>query len=876
MLALAGGSASGGQGYLTAVPPVLQQFMTSVGLRGLTLSGTLAVPPTISGIGLEIGSVPGMSWTPIPDAPANLNFTFTSFALTWSLIDPFDVTTRQQAFSFTTQFTLAPAIFKSRKPGSDGVFTVGFDSSLQFAARFDGTASLRDFVDVLSGGAVTLPAGVEASLSDISVDVDYPGRSFTFGSGFEVEVSFLEVGGKPILAISNGRVNLGAMTPTQTGGAPSQTVWQAGIAGTLAVGPIGANVSVAYDGFQSPARWLLSAELAAPVDIEAVIQQFFDPFGSYQFPSFLPGTLTLKTFAIAAQIGAANGLPPTVYAIDTTLSWLFDLGEQKVGIDPAHLMIAYDGAKPAGQQFSGLVEGTWVYTAINLELKMGYQFQPTAQGPNNTLYVEWEGFRATYETGKEQLTFSLRGWTVGTLIQALVRTLGDPYFTLPSPWNVLDQISLDGLSLIVSLKSGVQNRLSASYSLASPINLGFIIIKGLIFRRDTDGKVTLAIDGSVPAPLQGTMGNLLDPAKGQDVQNMPPVPGAGETYFKLFLLALGQRIGITGHAAFKNTQEAIRALEGVPSTLTKQNPVNPTAYKGTLKGIPYYESANNWLIAGHLGLLQVAGVWTVDAMLVFDDPDLYGLRLALAGPRAGGLAGLAVDILYKKISDDVGVFQIEFTFPDSIRNLNFGAVSVVLPQIGIQVYTNGDFLIDIGFPYNNDFRRSFSISAIVYGVPVLGSGGLYFGKLSNATATQVPRTELGTFNPVIVFGLGLQLGLGYNFVKGPLQAGFALTVFGIIEGVIAAWHPYTPALASGGALSLQDEYYFKLSGTVGIIGLLYGKVDFAIIQASVNVNIKLSLKITYESYCAIPIVATARVTVRHKVHIELGLTSISL
>ena len=148
--------------------------------------------------------------------------------------------------------------------------------------------------------------------------------------------------------------------------------------------------------------------------------------------------------------------------------------------------------------------------------------------------------------------------------------------------------------------------------------------------------------------------------------------------------------------------------------------------------------------AAHLGLLKVGNAWTVDAMVVFNDPNLYGLRLALAGSKAGGLANLAVDILYKKITDDIGVFQIDFTFPDAIRNLNFGMVSITLPQLGIKVYTNGDFFIDIGFPYNLDFRRSFSIAAIVYGVPVLGSGGLYFGKLSNATATQVPKTNNGT------------------------------------------------------------------------------------------------------------------------------------
>ena len=403
------------------------------------------------------------------------------------------------------------------------------------------------------------------------------------------------------------------------------------------------------------------------------------------------------------------------------------------------------------------------------------------------------------------------------------------------------------------------------------------MIKSLIFRRDTNGKVTLAIDGS--SPISSQLGDLMDPAKGQDVQKMPPVPGRGNDYFKLFLLVLGQRVGISGYASFNSTQEVIAALQKVPSTTGSLNPVNPGADPNEPKGVPYYNQSNNWLVAAHLGLLAVGNVWTVDAMVVFNDPNLYGLRLALAGSKVGGLAGLVIDILYKKITDDIGLYQIEFTFPDAVRNLNFGAVSVTLPDIGIQVYTNGDFLIDIGFPYNLDFSRSFSIAAIVYGVPVLGSGGIYFGKLSSATSTQVPRTNNGTFQPVIVFGVGLQLGLGYNFTLGPLKPGFALTVFGIVEGVIAAWHPYSgssqKAVTALGD-SLESDYYFKLSGTVGVIGLLYGTLDFAIIQASVNVKITLSVTLTYESYRSIPLTATATVEISVKVKIDLGLFSITL
>jgi LysM repeat protein len=900
--ALVGGSGS----YFTAAPAVLQQFLAAVALQGLSLAGQLGKVPSVRSVSVQIGSAPGTTWTPIPDPTGQLDFTITNFWLSWAVLNPFNPAARQQTFGFGTQFTLAPSVFKGPGGVGDGVFTVEFTSGLQFYASFAGTATLHDFLFALSGGAIALPPSVQAELSDVRLSLDYAAKSFSFSSGFALSLSFLEIDGKPVLSISDGTVRVAARTPTQKGDpkrllasrrtaalvragadpeAASGTVWQAGIGGLLAVGPLSANASVEYDGFSTPPRWNMSASLAQPVEVQQLIKQFFDPGGTYDFPSFLPGSLELNTFAAAAMLPAGNGagLAPT-YSIDTTFRWNFQIAGQTVGINPAKLGVAYDGSKPKGQQLSGYAEGTWVWDEIGLRLLTGYKFVPSAQGGSKTLYVQWQGFRAEYRSPEQVVTFSLKGWSLGTLIQALVRTLGDPYFTLPSPWDLLNQVTLDGLSVAVSLKSNDPNRITASYKLSSPIDLGFMRINGLSFGRDTtvpNGRVTLALDatiapvllGSLPPEQKTKFENLANPAKGQDVRDLPQVPGRGESYFKLFLLVLGQRVSITGASTFNSTQEVICALQNVPSTTGKSNPVDPNANKGTTTGLPYYDKSSNWMIAAHFGVLQVAGVWTVDAQVVFNDPNLYGLRLTLGGAKAGGLAGLMVDILYKKITDDVGVFQIDFTFPDSVRNLNFGAVNVVLPQLGVKVYTNGDFFIDIGFPYNLDFRRSFSFSAIVYGVPVLGSGGLYFGKLSAATATQVPRTTQGTFDPVIVFGLGLQLGLGYDFTKGPLSAGFALTVFGIVEGVIAAWHPYVPA---GGSKALQDDYYFKLSGTVGVIGLLYGKIDFAIIQASLNVKITLSIQITYESYKPIQLTAAATVDVSLKVKIDLGLFSISI
>ena len=417
------------------------------------------------------------------------------------------------------------------------------------------------------------------------------------------------------------------------------------------------------------------------------------------------------------------------------------------------------------------------------------------------------------------------------------------------------------------------NRVTAKYTLPSPITLGFITIKGLQFLQ-ADGKTTLAIDGSTTVPGLNSQPLFNPAAGGQDVKKMPTVPGRGNAYFDLKLLALGQRISIAGAPTFKSTQQVIKALETIPPSGGTTIPFDPGKQDA---GKPYYNVAADWLAAMHFEILQIPKTanYCIDFMVVFSDPDLYGLRLALNGDKMKVLAGLAIDVLYKKVTDDIGCYQIEFTLPNALRNLDFGAFSVTLPTIGLQIYTNGDFLVDFGFPYNMDFSRSFTVQAIIFGIPVLGSGGFYFGKLSNATAPNLPATTKGTFHPVIVFGLGAQLGVGRYIDKGILKAGFSITVFGIIEGTLASWHPYL-ITNNGQANEVQGDYYFKITGTFGIIGKLYGSIDFAIIKADVSLTVTVYVQISYESFRKIPLTLSASVQVSVSLKIDLGIFSISI
>ena len=234
--------------------------------------------------------------------------------------------------------------------------------------------------------------------------------------------------------------------------------------------------------------------------------------------------------------------------------------------------------------------------------------------------------------------------------------------------------------------------------------------------------------------------------------------------------------------------------------------------------------------------------------------------------------------MYRKLSEGLGVFSAEIVLPTIMRRIDVGAVTITLPTFGVEIYTNGDFKFDIGFPWNENFSRSFSVEAIIPpGIPILGSGGFYFGKLPAVAVDQLPKATNGFFNPNIVFGFGAQMGLGKSIDYGIVKAGFSITVFGIVEGIFAKWNPYDPvSTGGGGALALSGEYFFWLRGTFGVLGHIYGTVDFVVVKASVDVRLRVYVQITLASYEPIPVTVSAEVTASASVTINLGLFKLHL
>ena len=515
-------------------------------------------------------------------------------------------------------------------------------------------------------------------------------------------------------------------------------------------------------------------------------------------------------------------------------------------------------------------------------------------------------------------TFSLDDRTLGDMVEQFISWATGTQFGLGAPWNLLNHISLSAFKLVWDFTT---NQVTFKVDIG-PIKLGFATIKSIGLNYDSQStqnrKVNVTITGEfmwnigdqngvfVSSDENGDQSATWDATKPEET---PAPPGGGNKYLDLRLIALGQHVSVGGLDQLNTVEKVIDKLRELPNNEPDEIPVGGP-------GQPYFDPDSSWLIATDFGVLKVekGSKETVDALgvavrpaglpigvptignavanistaeedkaeyfislsIVFNDPKLYALRIALAGPAAKILAGLAFEIMYRQISDNVGVYSSQIALPTAMRRLDFGTFTITLPVFGFEIYTNGDFKVDVGFPYNEDFSRSFTIEAIVYpGIPLLGSAGFYFGKLSSETSSDVPKATNGWFNPVIVVGFGGQLGVGKSISVGILQAGFSITAFGILQGVIAQWHKYEGVSVTD-KNQVQNSYYFSITGSFGVIGRLYGTINFAIVQANVDIMVKAMASLTYASYEPIPISVSASVSVKVSVKINLGLFKITI
>ncbi|MFZ1221402.1 MAG: hypothetical protein WAO00_19080, partial [Chthoniobacterales bacterium] len=330
------------------------------------------------------------------------------------------------------------------------------------------------------------------------------------------------------------------------------------------------------------------------------------------------------------------------------------------------------------------------------------------------------------------------------------------------------------------------------------------------------------------------------PAAAKIVTYPFPVPAQDSaSTFKVNYIGLGQRVGPTVDVTSDDPMAAI--FEQLETQLIGEDPYTILTKLAT----DFYHPDRNWFIAADLEMRGFR------IRVLFNDPSMYGLEISVAPSPVTPFAGLLFEILYQKLTPNLGVYYGALTLPYALRRIPLSGVILILPGFSIWVYTNGDFRVNIGWPMGN---ASIGIQVAV----LVGTAGLYFAKLRSGDNPGAPTTV--DYNPILEFGLGVSLYVHESFNASIFSATLDVTLGGTFQGLLA-WKADNDSSMSGP----PDHYWF--AATVSLSVLIQGTVDFSIIKASVLIQFTANAGVAFETGCQSLIVVSASVRVEVRVKI---------
>lgn len=420
-----------------------------------------------------------------------------------------------------------------------------------------------------------------------------------------------------------------------------------------------------------------------------------------------------------------------------------------------------------------------------------------------------QGVYSKNADGHEIITISMGGITLGDIVQSLIRVINpNGKSRLPKPWDVLYQISLSAFSLTFNV-----TKKTITFWIDIGLNIAGIIQINKIGLEYEDNHLQYVMTGSVLTEKYQEK-----PLRWDAINETPPLPSTQKT--KLYFVCMGQHLDVKPEG--DNIKDIIKNLS---KQLNSKEP-----------SVGYCEE-NGFLFALDF---VIADMFRFRA--VFIDPELYGGQIVVNASNDSPIAvlnGLQLELLYKKISDEVGMFACTVIVPKKFSVIQLGAVTFYIGKIHVEIYTNGSFLVDLGFPHNGDFSGSFGLEFGIY----TGRGGFYIGVLKGDAVKNVPKVKNGSFSPVILVGIGITAGLGRSFDLGIVKGGVSLMLTGIFEGVLGVFHPSEDKKGDK-----KEAIYYYVKAMAGISGSLFLSVDLKIITIYASARISAACMVTLESY----------------------------
>lgn len=460
---------------------------------------------------------------------------------------------------------------------------------------------------------------------------------------------------------------------------------------------------------------------------------------------------------------------------------------------------------------------------------LGFLFTARVQLGESTsrLFFEltFDGADLIAEAEGNQVVITIREISVGALIRAFYRVIRPNVdYSLPDPWSLLNKIGLTDVVITFDKEKEivtVVKELHINLLVAQITGIGFQYVWGeqdpdkdrfeIILRTNEKSGEMLPErdslwDNGEDGPLQGFRWDALH-------DNAPVLFQGGEV-FALHYFALGRNV-------FLGEVERDGRLRDILAQLRRNLSDQGAGY----------DPETGWMICADFTIAKCLSL----CILIYD-PWIYGAQITVESDSIAGLKGLDLTLYYRKVTDAIGVFYLHAQLPDAIRKVDLGGISFTLPVIEVWLYTNGDFKVNLGFPENRDFSRSFTFSYGIYS----GSGGLYFGKLSGDISSKVPAIVNGYFTPVVEIGIGLKFGVGKSFDFGILKLKACLEIMGIFEGVFAVFRPKDERQ--------EEAFYYKCTALVEVSAELSGTVDFFVIKAGFHIFARVQVMVTLEAH----------------------------
>ncbi|MDR0946169.1 MAG: hypothetical protein LBM87_00275 [Ruminococcus sp.] len=486
------------------------------------------------------------------------------------------------------------------------------------------------------------------------------------------------------------------------------------------------------------------------------------------------------------------------------------------------------------------------YAKTELKTAFSYIFELTFGG---------KGLRAGYysetfaEKENKYLKGSLVNITLGDLADMFIKLI-NPNFkagNLPAPLDSLYKIDLSKIIFTYNL---TDKAVSADLE----VNLNLLIVTvnsvGLSYNIKDGSDVNFTLKYT----QIGDGENAGEETSWGLINGRPPSFGGADekTPFKLNFLIIAERFN-TADEAFSE-QKAV-SISSVFDALE------------TDKTLSKYDTDIHFVLCADFTIAE-----DFSCKLAVIDPNIYGARITISENAENSLlktfAGFFAEFFYKRISDKLGVLKVSVMMPTAFRKFILGPVTVTLGLLQGEIYTDGGFTVDLGFPHGGDFTNSFEFAFGIF----LGRGGVYFGIMSGASQPSLPGEK--AWGTVVAIGVGVTFGVGRSIDLGIVKAGFELSMTAIFEGLLAfAKNDQSGCITANQLATLNTQsnsdtdIYYKIYAKIGITGKLYISVDLFIIKLEASVLISASADVTAETGKAVIINLDFNLTLRGSVKI---------